>query len=210
MPCAGPAQIDHRPSLVSSWVPHRQAFPEQPGKLARADGVEQAREYDEVDVELPLLATAEVISDHGALPASTPPDLVFIAQSAAFGRSAAGHRPALAQRTNRSSRRCPTPGCWIARQCSRAARPDDLSCVGRPPATPTDTATAARPSRRCSSLAASTWRSPSAVSHELLNSKHKSSSLAGIARTAASGVEQQPARDQCQALRRDRWRCGQR
>ena len=37
-------------------------------------------------------------------------------------------------------------------------------------------------------------RPPSAASHELLSSKHKSSSLAGIARTAASGVEQRPPR----------------
>ena len=64
-------------------------------------------------------------------------------------------------------------------------------CIGTPPATPTDTATATGPPWRCSTLAAPTWRPPSTVSHELLNSKHKSSSLAGIARTAASGVKRQ-------------------
>ena len=58
-----------------------------------------------------------------------------------------------------------------------ADRPGDF-CIGTPPATPTDTATAARPPWRCSTLAAATWRSPSTVSHELLSSKHKSSSLA--------------------------------
>ena len=67
------------------------------------------------------------------------------------------------------------------------------SRFGTPPATPTDTATAARPPWRSSTLAAPTWRSPSTVSHELLRSKHKSSSLAGTARTAASGQNQQPA-----------------
>jgi hypothetical protein len=61
------------------------------------------------------------------------------------------------------------------RRCERSPR----HCpFGRNPATPTDTATAARPPRRCSTLAAPTWRSPSTVSHELLSSKHKSSSLA--------------------------------
>lgn len=39
-----------------------------------------------------------------------------------------------------------------------------------------------------STLAALTWRPPSTVSHELLNGKHKSS-LAGIARTSASGQQ---------------------
>jgi len=33
-------------------------------------------------------------------------------------------------------------------------------------------------------------QSPSTVSHELLSSKHKSSSRAGTARTVASGVEE--------------------
>ena len=62
---------------------------------------------------------------------------------------------------------------------------------GTPPATPTRTATAAPPPRRCSTPAPPTW--PSTASHELLNSKHKSSSLAGIARTAAFG-QRQPLR----------------
>ena len=56
-----------------------------------------------------------------------------------------------------------------------------------PAATPTRTATAARPPRRCSTPAPLTRRLPPAVSHELLGSKHKSSSLAGIARSAAPG-----------------------
>jgi hypothetical protein len=42
--------------------------------------------------------------------------------------------------------------------------------------------------------AAPTWRPPSTVSHELPSGKHKSRSLAGIARTAASGVKQQSRR----------------
>ena len=60
---------------------------------------------------------------------------------------------------------------------------------GTPTATPTDTATTARPPRRCSTVATPTT-APSTVSHELLNSKHKSSSLADIARTAAFGQTQ--------------------
>ena len=47
-----------------------------------------------------------------------------------------------------------------------------------------------RPAQLMSSLAALACRPPSTVSHELLSSKHKSSSLAGIAPTAASGVEE--------------------
>ena len=50
--------------------------------------------------------------------------------------------------------------------------------VGTPTATPTDTATAPPPPWRSSTLAAPTRRSLSTVSHELLSSKHKSSSLA--------------------------------
>ena len=63
--------------------------------------------------------------------------------------------------------------------------------VGTPTATPADTATAAPPPRRCSTLAALTSRTLSAASHELLSSKHESSSLADAARTAATGVIQQ-------------------
>jgi len=63
---------------------------------------------------------------------------------------------------------------------------------GPPPATPTDTATATvRPGD------AALWRRrpwpPSTVSHECLSCKHESGSLAGIARTAASG-QRQPSR----------------
>ena len=68
--------------------------------------------------------------------------------------------------------------------------------VGTPPATPTDTATAARPPRRCSTPAAPTWPPPCTVSHERLNSKHKSSSLTGTGRTGPPGQE------------RPRWRSG--
>jgi hypothetical protein len=56
----------------------------------------------------------------------------------------------------------------------------------------TDTATAARPPRRCGTLAVLTWRPPSTVSRELPSSKHKSSSLAGVDRTAAPGVKRSP------------------
>jgi hypothetical protein len=58
---------------------------------------------------------------------------------------------------------------------------------GTPTATPTDTATAARPPRRSSTPAAPTSRPPSNASQELLSSKHTSSSLAGTTRTAAFG-----------------------
>ena len=84
--------------------------------------------------------------------------------------------PSLLDGTNRSSRLRPPAGCWIAKRCSRAARSDDLSCSGMPPATPTGSATAAvRPGD------AALWRRDLAaaviVSHELLSSKHESSSL---------------------------------
>jgi hypothetical protein len=46
---------------------------------------------------------------------------------------------------------------------------------------------------RCSTLAAPTRRSPSTVSHELLSSKHKSSSLAAPGSAAAPGVKRQCA-----------------
>ena len=45
-------------------------------------------------------------------------------------------------------------------------------------------------------------RPASTVSHELLSSKHKSNSLAGIARTAASGVKQSPKPLNTAGLRR--------
>jgi hypothetical protein len=77
--------------------------------------------------------------------------------------------------------------CSSLGQSDRAAREE---CSGTPPATPTDTAKATRPPRRCSTPAAPISRPPSTVSHELLSSKHKSSSLPGTARTAASGQDQ--------------------
>ena len=75
-----------------------------------------------------------------------------------------------------------------ARDCGSPTRCRRHSCCGVPPATPT-------PPRRCSTPKAPTRRRPpSTVSHELLNSKHKSSSLTGIAGTAALGVKRQRAR----------------
>ena len=53
--------------------------------------------------------------------------------------------------------------------------------IGTPPATPTDTATAARPPRRCSALATPTSRRPPPLAMKMLSSNHKSSSLAEIA-----------------------------
>ena len=52
---------------------------------------------------------------------------------------------------NRSSRRCPTLAAGSPGNAAEPRGPDDLTCVGRPPAAPTDTATAARPSRGCGS-----------------------------------------------------------
>jgi|SRR5450755_439041 len=76
---------------------------------------------------------------------------------------------------------------------------------GTPTATPTDTATTARPPRRCSTVAAPTT-APSTVSHELLNSKHKSSSLADIARTAAFGHKEPRERPSGKCPREDEGR----
>jgi hypothetical protein len=77
-------------------------------------------------------------------------------------------------------------GCRSPTISRRPCSPPRRCRNGTPTATPTDTATAARPPRRSSTPAALTSRPPSNVSQELLSSKHKSS-LAGIARTAASG-----------------------
>ena len=79
-----------------------------------------------------------------------------------------------------------------ARDCGSPTRCRRHSCCGAPPATPT-------PPRRCSTPKAPTRRRPpSTVSHELLNSKHKRSSLTGIAGAAALGVKRQrPRRNTC-------------
>ena len=79
-----------------------------------------------------------------------------------------------------------------ARACGSPTRCRRHSCGGAPPATPT-------PPRRCSTPKAPTRRRPpSTASHELLNSKHKSSSLTGIAGAAAPGVKRQrPRRNTC-------------
>jgi hypothetical protein len=59
-------------------------------------------------------------------------------------------------------------------------------------ATSTRMATSARPLRRCGTPAALDDGRPPTVSHELPESKHESSGLAGTARTAASGVKRSP------------------
>jgi hypothetical protein len=90
--------------------------------------------------------------------------------------SCCGRRPAASSRWRD---RCPRRRLRKS-AASRGALP-------LPPATPTDTATAARPPRRCTRPTTPTRPSPSTVSHELPSSKHKSSSRAGIRGTADFG-----------------------
>jgi hypothetical protein len=76
----------------------------------------------------------------------------------------------------------PTVSRWLNPSVSAIAiTAEETAPPGTKPATPTDTATAARPPRRCSTPAAPTWPPRCTVSHERLNSKHKSSSLAAPA-----------------------------
>jgi hypothetical protein len=133
---------------------------------------------------LGFVPTSAVPDGYSNLPVATRmPMLVLCDHLVAFKQRCPNHAIACKERFDlRRLHRCGT---------GSQRRPDTHGRFGTPRATPNRHGHGCPSTLAMSTPAAPTWRSPSTVSDELLSSKHKSSSLAGIARTAAPAVIQQ-------------------